>query len=60
LKRFGGERGDSRTKHGFKMSRIPVFPNSLQPIRLNNYIRQIQQGGTNAGKKLDEQKRDND
>ena len=31
LTHFGGERADSRTKHGFKMSRIPVFPNSLQP-----------------------------
>jgi len=54
LNRFGGERGASRTKHGIKMSRIPVFPNNLQPIRLNNYIRQIKRGGTNAGKKLDE------
>jgi len=31
LTHFGGEKADSRTKHGFKMSRIPVFPNSLQP-----------------------------
>ena len=26
---FGGKRADSRTKHGFKTSLIPVFPNSL-------------------------------
>ena len=31
LTRFGKERADSSSKHGFKMSRIPVFPNSLQP-----------------------------
>ena len=31
LTHFGGERADSHNKHGFKMSRIPVFPNSLQP-----------------------------
>jgi len=24
---FGGNRADSRTKHNFKTSRIPVFPN---------------------------------
>jgi len=28
---FGGERVAFRTKQGFKMSRISVFPNSLQP-----------------------------
>ena len=27
LMHFGGNRADSRTKHGFKRSRIPVFPN---------------------------------
>ena len=26
LKCFGGERGDSRTKHGFKMSQYSRFP----------------------------------
>jgi hypothetical protein len=31
LTHFGGERADFRTKQGFKMSRISVFPNSLQP-----------------------------
>jgi hypothetical protein len=35
---FGGERADFRTKHGFKMSRIPVFPNSLQPTHLRSYF----------------------
>jgi len=31
LTHFCGERADFHTKHGFKMSRISVFPNSLQP-----------------------------
>ncbi|MBW2033161.1 MAG: hypothetical protein JRI94_06140, partial [Deltaproteobacteria bacterium] len=35
LTHFGGERADSRNKHGFKLSRIPVFPNSLQPTYLS-------------------------
>jgi len=30
LPRFGGETADSRAKHGFKMRRIPAFPDSLQ------------------------------
>ena len=31
LTHFGGGRAPFYTKHGFKMSRISVFPNSLQP-----------------------------
>jgi len=27
LTHFGGKRANYRTKHGFKTSRIPVFPN---------------------------------
>ena len=30
LPHFDGETVTSRTKHGLKMRRIPVFPNSLQ------------------------------
>jgi len=29
---FVGNRADSRTKHDFKTSRIPVLPNSLQSL----------------------------
>ena len=31
LTHVGAQRAGFRTKHGFKMGRIPIFPNSLQP-----------------------------
>ena len=37
LTHFGGGSAPFYTKYGFKMSRISVFPNSLQPTHLNSY-----------------------
>jgi len=35
LTHFGAKKANSRTKHGFKKSHIPIFPNSLQPKYLS-------------------------